>query len=103
MLPTTVSQECKDSLEIKSFPPHPVTLRGAGSVTEERELQLPAQLSHPRLPMVTARGQSCLGGFPGAQLRAVVWKSSDVLLLNRPSKHHGNWLQLSGAAHAETC
>lgn len=83
MLPTTVSQENKDSLDIESFPPHPVKLCGAGNVTEERELQSPAQLSHPGLPGVTARGLGCLGGFPSAQLRAVVWKSSDVFLLNR--------------------
>lgn len=31
VLPTIASQECKDSLDIKSFPPHPAELCGAGS------------------------------------------------------------------------
>lgn len=101
MLPTTASKGWKDSLDIKSLPPHSVKLCGAGSVTEEGELQSPAQLS---LPEVTAHGQGSLGGFPGAQLRAVVWKSSDVLLLNRPSSIMGiDFSFLESAAHAETC
>lgn len=76
-------------------------------MTEHRELHLSAHLSHPCLPVVIARGQCvqalCLDSFPSAQVRAVVRKSSDVLMLNRPSKHYRNWLQLSGATHAKTC
>jgi len=44
-----------------------------------------------------------LDSFLGARLRAVAWKSSDVLVLNRPSKCYGNWLQLSGATCTKTC
>lgn len=68
-------------------------------------------VASPAKPPLPSHGDSTwvmgqtltLDGFPGAQLRAAVWKSSDVLVLNRPSEHYGKWLQLSGATHAKTC